>query len=139
MADEVEIPTEAKLFRAISPSPDPGSAFGLTVAMPLLWTYRRLGRRSQSRQSLARSGLPLARRMVLGVTDDRLIVWSASKSWEPQSLLGEFARGHVRDATAPTVGQGWRTVRIELDEGEPVVIKVVADKADELAALLSSG
>jgi hypothetical protein len=139
MADDShEIPAGARVFRAIPPNPDPGSAFGLTVAMPLLWAYRRVSRRRHHRVAHERSGLPLARRMLLAVTDDRVLVWSASKAWRLQAFLGEVARSQIRQATAPTVGQGWRSVRLELVDADPVVVKVAADVADDLAALLSA-
>jgi hypothetical protein len=44
----------------------------------------------------------------------------------PAAFLGDVDAARIRGAYSPTVGQGWRTVVINLTDGEPVAIKVPA-------------
>jgi hypothetical protein len=139
IADQLGIEETAEpVLPAIAPNSDPGTAFGLAFAMPMLWVTRRLSRQRRDRRVLAQSGFPLAQRMVLAVTKDRLLVWSANRRWKPMSFLGALSRERIVRADAPTVGEGWRTVRIEVQDAEPIVIKVAAKYADPLAAVLSA-
>lgn len=139
LADQLGPNESAELvLPAIAPNPDPGSAFGLAVAMPVLWVTRRVSRQRRDRRVLAMSGFPLAHRMLLAVTNDRLLVWSASRQWKPMSFLGAVSRERIERGEAPTVGEGWRSVRIDLHDAGTVIIKVAAKHADPLAALLSS-
>jgi hypothetical protein len=83
------------------------------------------------------SGFPLAPRMIIGVTDRRLLVWSAGSRWRVRKYLGEVSRDQITRGTAPTVGAGWRSVLIDLATGPTVTIRVPARTADRLAASLS--
>lgn len=125
-------------FAAISPNPDPGSALMPGGAEPLFWLADRFSERRRNRAVRERSGFPLARRMVLAVTSERLLVWSANRRWSRLSFLGAIPRDQILRAEAPTVGQGWRSVHIQIGGAEPVIVKVAGKNADELAALLSA-
>jgi hypothetical protein len=129
--------TSSRPFAAINPNPDPGRAFGLGFAFPLLWASRRIARRRARQSTSERSGIPVSRRMVVAVTGDRLLIWSAGRRWEPDTYLGDISRQRIAGAQAPTVGQGWRSVRIDLVDSDSVTIKVAGQAADELAGLLT--
>jgi hypothetical protein len=94
------------VFAAIGPNPDIGGAFGWAPAFPLLWLSRRLARKRSHRSVADRSGFPVARRMVIILTNHRLLVWSVSRRWAPGALIGDLGRDRIRDAESPTVGQG---------------------------------
>jgi hypothetical protein len=129
--------TSSQPFAAITPDPDEGRGFGLIVAFPVLWAMRRLSKRHARRDTTKRSGIRMAQRMLVAVTSDRMLIWSAQRHWAPGEFLGDVALNRIADAQAPTVGQGWRSVRIDLVDGESVTIKVGSQHADELAGLLS--
>ena len=66
-------------------------------------------------------GFPLDRRMAMAVTDDRLVVWSAS----PRRLRsavhrGDIPRNEIKTARLPYVGGVWRVVEIHLVDGRGV-------------------
>jgi hypothetical protein len=66
-------------------------------------------------------GFPLDRRMALAVTDDRLIIWSASpRRIRTPVHRGDVARGQIRTARLPYIGGGWRVVEIGLVDGRGV-------------------
>jgi hypothetical protein len=92
---------------------------------------RRL--RAQARESM----FPLASRMIIGLSNQRLLIWSVRPGWRLGSFIGYVARDRILQATAPTIGTGWRTVNIYLAQEPTVSIKVPARAADDLARELS--
>jgi hypothetical protein len=126
------------VFRAIAPNPDPGSILTVAFLRPVVWALRRRASVKAARRAHRSSSFPVARRMVVALTDQRLLVWTCGRSWKPRKLLGDVARQRISGAEAPTVGQGWRSVHLHLTDAPPVTIKVPARYADPLAARLSS-
>jgi hypothetical protein len=122
---------------AILPNPDPGTAYGVSSAFPLLWLLRGVARWRARRSVQVSTGFPTAPRMVLALSGERLLVWSASRRWRLGEFLGDVPLGTITAARAPTVGQGWRSVVIELAGSPTVTVKVGARQADDLAAGLT--
>jgi hypothetical protein len=130
--------TRGSIYPAISPNPDPGSAFLSYAALPLLLLWRRIAAKRLHQQALTSSGFPMARRMLLVPTGHRLLVWSARKGFAPDKFLGDLAYARITGAASPTVGQGWRTVVIDMADGDPVSIKVAAKNIESFMADLPS-
>jgi hypothetical protein len=128
-----------RVFHVIIPPPSGGVAWGdAAVIVPLA---RIVGRVMWNRAAAAaqqEAGIGLRPRMLWGLTDQRVLLFSALKRWELGEPLGAIARTDVVGATAPTVGQSWRTVVIELTGGRRLSIKVGHTIADYLAAELAS-
>lgn len=126
-----------RILPAVSPPPDTGSG-GLAPALlvPLMTAVAHRQWRRDTHATAARSQFPLAPRMVVALTDERLLVWAASRRWQVRGLLGEVGRDRIVDAEAPTVGAGWRTVRIHVGDEPAVALRVPARTADDLAARL---
>jgi len=103
----------------------------VVIAADHLARRRRL--RAQARESI----FPLAPRMIIGLTNRRLLIWSVRPGWRLGPFLGYVTRDRIMQATAPTVGGGWRTVSIFLAQEPTVSIKVPAAAADDLARELS--
>jgi hypothetical protein len=112
---------------------------GATVAwlIPVISAIERLLHRRYLRTATKRSVFPLAPRMLLGITPTRLVVWRARRRWRLGPFLGYVTLDRILQAEAPTVGQGWRTIRLHLANEPAVSVKVPARYADKLAAVLS--
>jgi hypothetical protein len=128
-----------RVFHVIIPPPSGGVAWGdAAVVVPLV---RIVGRVMWNRAAAAAQeevGIGLRPRMLWALTDRRILLFSALKRWQLGEPLGAIARTDVVGATAPTVGQGWRTVVLELTAGRQLSIKVGHTVADDLAAELAS-
>lgn len=127
-----------RVFHVIIPPPSGGVAWGdAAVVVPLV---RIVGRVMWNRAAAAAQqevGIDLRPRMLWALTDRRILLFSALKRWQLGEPLGAIARTEVVAATAPTVGQGWRTVVLELTAGRQLSIKVGHTVADDLAAELT--
>lgn len=124
------------LIPALTPD---GRGRGLAPAelMPLVMLAERIAWRHRSRAAARASIFPLAPRMVIGLTSQRLLIWAARSRWRAGKYLGEVSRERIALSTAPTIGPGWRTVLIYLANEPTVTIRVPAATADRLAATLS--
>lgn len=123
------------LFPAI-PSDGPAGASAPSELMPLIIAVEHLAWRRRIRTSATSSMFPTAPRMLIGLTGHRLVVWSAARRWRPGKFLGYVTRDRLIQATAPTVGSGWRTVVIYLANEPPVSLKVPGPIADDVARML---
>jgi hypothetical protein len=128
-----------RVFHVILPGPNAGVAWGdAAVVVPLVRIVGRVMRNRAAAAAQEDVGIGLRPRMLWALTDQRILLFSALKRWELGEPLGAIARTEVVGATAPTVGQGWRTVVIELTAGRQLSIKVGHTVADDLAAELAS-
>ena len=82
------------------------------------------------------SMFPLAPRMFIVLTNRELLIWAARRNWRLGDYLGSVHRQRIIQATAPTVGAGWRTVLVYLANEPTVPIRVPSTIADDLAAML---
>jgi hypothetical protein len=116
---------------------DSGPGFAPAELWPLIIAAEQLMRHRRDRAAARASLFPLGPRMIIALTDQRLLIWAAKLNWRPGRFLGYVSRDRILQVTAPTVGSGWRTVLIYL-ANEPVVsIRVPSATADQLAAALS--
>lgn len=109
---------------------------GVLLVVPLLYAVERLRRRRASRRAAADSRFPWAPRMVVALTERRLLVWRADRDWHLGDFVGDVTRDRIVRADAPTVGVGWRTVRIFLAEEPTVSLRVPSANADDFAEAL---
>jgi len=119
---------------ALSPPPE-DTVGGLLPAfmIPIISMAERWHWRRTSRRAAVASRFPLAPRMLVGVTDQRMLVWEARRRWRVGDFLGYVTLDRVVQADAPTVGAGWRTVRIFLSNEPTVHLKVPSEAADTVA------
>jgi hypothetical protein len=86
-----------------------------------------------------RAGFPLASRMMLVLTDRRLLVFCpGGNGHDLGGLLGSVARGDIIAAHRPTLGGAWRTVRLEIATGETVSMQIVGSGAERFAAAFAT-
>jgi hypothetical protein len=124
------------LFPALTPSDSDGGLADVGL-MPLIMAVEYLQWRHRSRATGRASLFPLAPRMIIALTSQRLVIWAARRRWRLGNFLGDVSRERIVQATAPTAGSGWRTVQIYLANEPTVLIKVPAVIADRLASTLS--
>lgn len=125
------------IFPALS---QPAASGGLVPAelMAAVLAVDHLTRRRRLRAQARESMFPLATRMIIGLTNQRLLIWSVRPGWRLGSFLGYVSRDRVLQASVPPAsGTGWRTVGIYLAEEPTVSIKVPAAAANDLARELS--
>jgi hypothetical protein len=124
------------IFPALSQSA-PGGGMMPAELMLAVVAAEHLAHRRRLRAQAKESMFPLASRMIIGLSNQRLLIWSVRPGWRLGSFIGYVARDRILQATAPTAGTGWRTVNIYLAEEPTVSIKVPARAADDLARELS--
>ncbi len=124
------------IFPALSPSSS-GRGMAPAELMLAVVAAEHLAQRRRLREQARESMFPLASRMVIGLSNQRLLIWSVRPGWRLGSFIGYVARDRILQATAPTIGTGWRTVNIYLAQEPTVSIKVPARAADDLARELS--
>jgi hypothetical protein len=124
------------LFPALTPSDSEGGLAPVGL-IPLIMAVEYLQWRHRNRATGRTSLFPLAPRMIIALTNQRLVIWTARRRWRLGNLLGDVSRERIIQATAPTTGSGWRTVRIYLANEPTVPIKVPSVIADRLASTLS--
>jgi hypothetical protein len=125
------------IFPALSQPPAGAGLLSAELMVPFLAVdhlSRRRRRRAQARESM----FPLAARMIIGLTNQRLMIWKVRPGWRLGSFIGYVTRDRVLQATAPpATGTGWRTICIYLAEEPTVSIRVPAGAADDLGRELS--
>jgi hypothetical protein len=125
------------IFPALSQPPPGGGLVAAELMVPFLAAdhlIRRRRLRAQARESM----FPLAPRMIIGLTSQRLMIWSVRPGWRLGPFIGYVSRDRVLQATAlPASGTAWRTVSIYLAQEPTVSIKVPAAAAEDLSHELS--
>jgi hypothetical protein len=125
-----------RIFPAITVG-EPGGGMAPAALMPLIMAAEHLVQRRRDRAVSRESLFPLSQRMIMVLSDQRLMIWAARLRWRPGRFLGYVARDRIQQATAPTAGAGWRTLHIYLANEPAVAVKVRGSAADVLAAVLS--
>jgi hypothetical protein len=127
------------VFHVIVPVPTAGTAWDpAAIVVPLVMIVRKVMWNRAAAVAQEAVGIGLRPRMLWALTDQRILLFGADKRWELGEQLGAIAMSEVLGATAPTVGQSWRTVIIELTGGRRLSIKVGHKIADDLAAALTA-
>lgn len=128
------------LVPALAPHPDTGGG-GLLPAwvIPVIWAVERWRWHRSSRQLAVASMFPLAPRMFIAATDRRLLIWRSRRRWRFGGFLGYVTLDRIVRADAPTVGAGWRSVRIFLANEPTLTVRVPSKSADSFARFLTSG
>jgi hypothetical protein len=105
--------------------------------IPLVRGVSRARQRRKASRLTDQTGFPLASRMMLVLTDRRLLVFCPGGRLG--GLLGSVARGDIIAAHRPSLGGAWRTVRLELASGETVSMQIVGSGAERFAAAFTPG
>lgn len=109
----------------------PAELWPLIIAVDRMLQWRR--DRAASRASL----FPVNSRMIMSLTDQRLLIWSVRPRWRPGRFLGYVARDRILQVTAPTPGKGWQAIVIHLATEPAVSVKVPSSAAGRLIPALS--
>jgi hypothetical protein len=109
--------------------------------IPLVRGVSRARQRRKASRLTDQTGFPLASRMMLVLTDRRLLVFcpGGRNGHDLGGLLGSVARGDIIAAHRPSLGGAWRTVRLELASGETVSMQIVGSGAERFAAAFTPG
>jgi hypothetical protein len=115
------------------------SSGGLAPAAlwPLIMAVETLIRRRRDHTASRASLFPLSSRMIVALSDQRLLIWAARLNWRPGDFLGYVSCDRILQVTVPGTGSGWRRVLIHLANEPTVTIKVPSRTAGQLAAALS--
>jgi hypothetical protein len=113
--------------------------------LPLIVAAEYLAQRRRDRRAGRESLFPLQPRMVMALTDQRVLIWAARLRWRPGRFMGYVTRDRILQVTAsaaPTAertasGSATGTVTVHLANEPPVTLKVPAAAADRLVQSLS--
>jgi hypothetical protein len=124
------------LFPALTPN---GSDSGLAPAelWPLIWAAEHLLRHRRDRAASQTSMFPLSTRMIMVLTEERLLIWAAGRRWRPAQFLGFVTRDRILQASTRTTGSGWRTVELHLANEPAIAVQVPATAVGPLVSALS--
>jgi hypothetical protein len=104
---------------------------------PLLMAVSHLVRRHRDRVASRAAQFPLSSRMVLVLTDQRLLIWAARRRWRPGRFLGDVPRDRILEVTSPPAGTRWRTAEFRLADGTGVSVRTSARSLGQLLTALS--
>jgi hypothetical protein len=124
------------VFPAVTPDESTGG-LAPTEMWPLIIAVEHLIRRHRDHVDSRTSLFPLSSRMIIGLSDQRLLIWAARLNWRPGNFLGYVSRDRILQVTVPGTGSGWRRALIHLANEPTVSIKVPSATAGQLAAALS--
>jgi len=115
------------------------SSGGLAPAglWPMIMAVEHRIRRRRDHAASRASLFPLSSRMIIALSDQRLLIWAARLKWRPGNFLGYVSRDRILQVTVPGTGSGWRRVLIQLANEPTVTIKVPPMIAGQLATALS--
>jgi hypothetical protein len=116
---------------------DPDDFYGPSELMVVFVAMQRWLSKRSARAAAKESLFPLAPRMVLALTDQRLLVWSARRRFRLGEFIGFVSLDRIVHAEVVTVGAGWRTARVDLANEPPVLFKLPGQLAEEFASELS--
>jgi hypothetical protein len=104
--------------------------------IPLVRGVSQARQRRKASRLADTSGVPLASRMMLVLTDRRLLVFcpGGRNGHDLGGLLGSVARGDIMAAHRSSLGGAWQTVRLQLTSGETVSMQIVGSGAERFAA-----
>ena len=109
----------------------PAELWPLIIAVDRMLQWRR--DRAASRASL----FPVRARMIMSLTDERLLIWAVRPRWRPGRFLGYVARDRILQVTAPAPGKGWQAIVLHLATEPAVSVKVPPSAASRLIPALS--
>lgn len=125
------------VFPSLASSDEGGSGIMPAAFVPVVTVVERWQQRRAARQTSKASLFPLAPRMVMALTNRRLLIWAAGRRWSMGTFLGFVPLESIVDADVVTVGAGWRTVRTDLANEPSVRFRVPGQLAEDIAAALS--
>jgi hypothetical protein len=130
---------EAIVESRVKPPDDGGRAMLPAFLIPLNRLLFRAGHRQEAARLSGQGPFPLAPRMVLVLTDLRLIVIARTgrKFRDVGDVLASVPRPDIVGASRPTVGGVWRTVLLDLASGTTVTVQVAGSGAEDLVAALT--
>ena len=124
------------LFPAVTLE-ESGDGLAPAELWPLIMAVEHLMRRHRDQTASRSSLFPLSSRMIIALSDQRLMIWAARLNWRPGNFLGYVSRDRILRVTVPGTGAGWRRVLIQLANEPTVSIKVPSTTASQLAVALS--
>lgn len=125
------------LFPALAAADPGGSGIMPAALVPVVAAVERWQQRRATRQTTKTSMFPVAPRMLMALTNRRLLMWAAGRGWSMGAFLGFVPLDAIVRAGAVTVGEGWRTVQVDLANEPSVRFRVPGQLADDFADALS--
>jgi hypothetical protein len=129
-------PVEA-ILTAVLPGEDRNS--GLTIAGlgAVVTVAEHMMRRSFVQQTLQTTGVPLAQRMFIAITPQRLVIGQASRGWELRTIMGDLPRDRLAKVELGAASDRTRRVVLHLNTGESITLRMAREIADQFRDLLS--
>ena len=126
------------IFTAVLPDEGRGRGFASSGLWPLILAVEYATRRADVRKAGQTAGVPLARRMIIGLTPRRLIIGKADRRWRLREIAGDLPRNQVANVDFGGASPRVRRVFLRLKNGESVTLRMSREVADQLRERLSS-
>jgi hypothetical protein len=126
------------MFTALVPPPDRGGLMASAAVWPIVWAVWLATWQATVRKSSRAAQVPLARRMVVALTPQRLVIWRASRRWRLGAVTGDLPRDRIADTTVYGSGSRSRTLTLQLTTGASITLKVSPESASRLRELMTN-
>ena len=114
------------------------SLFPVMTIVRLVDEVRNVAIMKKVRRQSAELRIPLARRMVWCVTDERILILELLVSRRRVTFLGDLPRERIQWAKLPYVSEGqWRLIRMQLTDGVTAQLLIDGTSAEEFCRLLT--
>jgi len=124
------------LFTALIPDQ---FADGLVIAAelaPLIRLIDHAAVRRKARAASRSAQVPLAPRMIIALTSQRLMIWAAHRGWRLGNAIGDLPRDRIMHITEAGTGTRSRLITVHLSDGRTVILQVSAKIATGLARMI---
>lgn len=93
--------------------------------------------RSSVRKTAQTAGVPLARRMIIGLTPRRLVIGEAGRGWRLRAIIGDLPRDQIVKVELGAASDRTRRAILHLSNGEIITLRMTRAIADQLQDRLS--
>lgn len=94
-------------------------------------------RRSSVRKTVQTAGVPLARRMIIGLTPRRLVIGRADRGWQLRTIMGDLPRDQIAKVELGAASDRSRRAIPHLNTGESITLRMTLAGADQFRDCLS--
>jgi hypothetical protein len=125
------------LFTAVTPAPEFGVHLIDGAVAPLAWAVWRAMWRHEVRVGTRAAGVPLAPRMIVALTADRVVIWRATPKWRLGQVCGELPRERILRVSEVGGGSRSRRLVLQTSTGSTFCLMVTPDAAGRLTEMFS--
>lgn len=125
------------IFTAVMPGEESGEGLAFAGLWPVVMAVEHAMWRSSVRKTSQATGVPLARRMILALTPQRLVIGQADRGWRLRAIAGDLPRDQITNVELGAASDSSRRAILHLNTGESITLRMTRASADYLRDRLS--